>query len=63
MAERRCGTCKWWKKAEGYRFGDCEWADGVYPDWIVEVDSMPSNSMFGDEGKECQTWQPIKQTT
>ena len=52
---QQCGTCKWWKQAQGYSFGDCEWQQDTLPDWLLDVDGN-LNSMFYYMGRECKAW-------
>lgn len=54
--EQRCGTCKWWKQdKERAYFGDCEWGDGIVPEWAISEDC--SNMTTREFGKDCPTWQ------
>ena len=59
MAERRCGTCEWWKQsADRSFFGDCEWGDGIVPEWAIDTESNQTNSTTREFGKDCPTWHP-----
>jgi len=52
MAERRCGTCQYWKLipncATG-NIGKCEFPLPFY---------VPTSNTWSEAGKDCPTWHP-----
>ena len=60
MAERRCGTCKWWSKDGPDCLRACLYQAPMVPIWMTEAaqDLAGNNIMFDNEGKDCPTWHP-----
>ena len=61
MAERRCGTCKWWEARPNTPesitpAGECMY---IIPMWAkVDYEFWSPDYLFETEGKDCPTWHP-----
>ena len=52
-AERRCGTCRWWRARQG-KAGLCMWAVSFsIPTWMDGGTEL----MDADEGTDCDVWE------
>ena len=64
MAERRCGTCQWFRSSE-YAYGDCEYPLPVWVKFVLErsysnifpLEILSPFSTLPEYGKDCPTWQ------
>ncbi len=51
MADRRCGTCRWWQAVETAR----GWCNVPLPEW-VRTEGTGLGLMWDNDGKRCATW-------